>query len=422
VRDDELNWSETENCIVRIIEVTLSGGGDLPVGDLVEIDLSVNPDSFGGEMKLTALGAYKNSIKVWKEESKQTLYIGDGTYYKTWPPGALPATLWVEGISPTGTPTQAKLTLLYDPSSHPYLSPVEEIYFTVFNVEITSVTLPNNNVSFTTLDAENDISCQADIKPDLLDSTYNSQIEWEIEDDPSVTGDSGDPDDSETGNNVSLTVTAPSASSGRNFKLNYRIRASLTIDSRTFDSAWEAIIQDDKDQLRQLYVDTGYSPIPSRTSSAMVNSSTYQNPGNLSFNELDCNGDEHSNYCGGHTYQLDSTVSTVFQTIRNAYESAIPVSSVYRCPRWNIHEGGTTNSKHTQGNAFDYWNLGTTAHWDVAWTAYDECNISASKILLYPQSGGGSYKNLQYFITNGYNGTNLPPGWTAIQNGHITTN
>ena len=242
--------------------------------------------------------------------------------------------------------------------------------------------------------------------------------------DPSVTGDSGDPDDSETGNNVSLTVTAPSASSGRNFKLNYRIRASLTIDSRTFDSAWEAIIQDDKDQLRQLYVDTGYSPIPSRTSSAMVNSSTYQNPGNLSFNELDCNGDEHSNYCGGHTYQLDSTVSTVFQTIRNAYESIIRVSSVYRCPRYNMSTWvqGASNSKHTQGNAFDYFNLGTAAHWDVAWTAYDECNISASKILLYPQSGGGSYKNLQYFITNGYNGTNLPPGWTAIKNGHITTN
>ena len=119
MKDDENNLSIKKECTVRIVEVTLSGGGDLAVGDLVEIDLSVNPDSFGGEMKLTALGAYRDSIKVWNEESKQTLYIGDGTYYKTWAPSALPATLWVEGVSPTGTSAQAKLTLLYDPSSHP---------------------------------------------------------------------------------------------------------------------------------------------------------------------------------------------------------------------------------------------------------------------------------------------------------------
>jgi len=159
VKDDENIWSIIEQCTVRVVEVSLTGGGYVSVNDdddngngtpdndssettvsgendLVAIHLSINPDSFPGEMKLTALGAYKDSIRVWKEQTKQTLYIGDGTDYKTWAPDALPSTLWVEGKSPTGNTTQAKLTLLYDPTSHTYLHPVEEIYFTVVKVDI----------------------------------------------------------------------------------------------------------------------------------------------------------------------------------------------------------------------------------------------------------------------------------------------
>jgi hypothetical protein len=288
---------------------------------------------------------------------------------------------------------------------------------TIFKVEITSVTPPNDNVSFTTLDAENDISCQADIKPDDLDLTYNSKIEWEMEDDPGVTGDSGNPDVSQKGNNVTLAVTAPAATSGRDFKLNYRIRASLTINGSTCYSAWEAIIQDDKDQLRQQYVDTGYSPIPARTSSALKNSSTYVNPGNLTFSEAQCNG---ASYCGNHEYLLDNTLSSVFQDVRDELGSPIYVTSAYRCPRWNIHEGGTANSRHTQGNAFDFDNGEAQENWAVAQAA-KAAGVATTKILLYPQSGGGTYKTLSWLESNGYNDTNLPPGWTTYRFGHITT-
>jgi len=195
VKDDENIWSALEQCTVRIVEVTLSGGGYLAVGDLVEIDLSVNPDSFGGEMKLTALGAYRDSIKVWKEESKQTLYIGNGTYSKTWAPDALPATLWVEGISPTGTPTQAKLTLLYDPPSpHPYLSPVEEIYFTV--VEVASL-LPDQGTEIDDRDGDPDtksfVVCIADEGVVTVTATPNPSVSEEnLPDCWSLTGGTGD--------------------------------------------------------------------------------------------------------------------------------------------------------------------------------------------------------------------------------------
>jgi len=250
--------------------------------------------------------------------------------------------------------------------------------------------------------------------PCFLPSDFGP-IEWDIEDDPQVSGDSGDPLDPQTGTSVTLTVTAPAADTGRAFKLNYRIRAKVTIEGATHYGDWEPIIQDDKDQLRQIYIDTGYSPVPSRSSAALVTAGTYQNPGNLSFEELSCNA---GSYCGGHAYQLNNTVATVFQSVRNQHGGPIIVNSAYRCPRWNIHEGGETNSKHTQGNAFDFDNGEAPQNWAVAQSAMN-AEVSTSKILLYPQSG--SYHDLQWFIDNGYNGTNLPPGWTTYRFGHVTT-
>jgi hypothetical protein len=114
-------------------------------------------------------------------------------------------------------------------------------YVTIFEVVITSVTPLNSGVSFTTRNGENRIECVADLKPDSLDGTYNSQIQWDIEDDPGLSGDSGDPADPQTGDDVTLTVTAPAAGRGRNYKLNYRIRASVTIAGKTDYSNWVTI-------------------------------------------------------------------------------------------------------------------------------------------------------------------------------------
>ncbi len=295
---------------------------------------------------------------------------------------------------------------------------------TAFGLVISSTTLPNDAVSFTTIDGEDEIQCVADIKPDSLDTTYNSQIQWEIQDNPDVNGDSGDPNDSETGNAVTLTVTAPAATAGRNYHLNYRIRASLTIGTATAYSNWKLIQQDNKDYLRQQYQDmdttsaTRDVPSPARTSNALVTAAIYVNPGNLSFTELNCNG---AAFCINHAYQLDDTISADFQHVRNELGSAITVTSCYRCPRWNQSVGGADSSRHIAGHAFDFNNGSAAANWNVAIQASDPGGavISTGKILLYSQTG--ARKTLQDLINGEYNATNLPPGWTTYRNGHIST-
>lgn len=291
-------------------------------------------------------------------------------------------------------------------------------YVTIFEVAITSVTPPNSSVSFTTKAGENGIECVADIKPDSLDGTYNSQIQWDIEDDPGLSGDSGDPADPQTGDRVTLTVTAPRKTNGRNHKLNYRIRASVTIEGKTGYSNWVTIEQDDKDQLRQQYEDvsTNINP-PARSSRTLVNRATYVNPGNLTFDEINCNG---GSYCANHAYQVDVNVSRRFQEVRNEHGAPISVTSCYRCPIWNKHEKGAPNSKHISGYAFDFDNGGAAENWAVAQSAIAVgVDIPASKILLYRNNAQN--QTLEWLINNDYNDTNLPPGWTTYQKGHVST-
>ena len=292
---------------------------------------------------------------------------------------------------------------------------------TVFEVVITSTTLPNNAVSFTTRGGENQIQCVADIKPDSLDDTYNAQIEWEIEDNPAVGGNSGNPADPETSNEVTLTITVPEVTAGRNYRLNYRIQASLTIAGSIATSNWATIQQDGRDYLRQQYedVDTTRRGLtilpPARTSAALVTAATYVNPGNLSFNELNCNG---GRFCANHAYQLDDTASNRFQAVRNELGVAINVTSCYRCPRWNEREGGVNTSRHIRGHAFDFDNHSTVANWEVAVNAV-EAGIPATSILLYNQIR--QYKSFHWLTNNRYNADNLPDGWTTYAHGHIST-
>ena len=208
------------------------------------------------------------------------------------------------------------------------------------------------------------------------------QIEWEIQDNPDVTGDSSDPDDTETGTNVTLTVVAPAAPSGRNFRLNYRIQASLEITEGTktyrADSEWKPIQQDERDYLRQQYMDiptgTGDREIlpPPRVHQVvgtrnrirgLVDRGAYVSPadmGTMDFNELNCDGDSREPNHYPHTMQWDNTASAGFQLVRdehnqqmitpdpdqpenqitNPYTGVVFVTSTYRCPIWNLNRGG----------------------------------------------------------------------------------
>ena len=320
---------------------------------------------------------------------------------------------------------EVKISVVRDPSAATPETVAEATHqITVFKVDFTSVTLPNANpgttdgVSFTastasttTPQGENEIVCAADIKPDSLDATYNPQIEWELQDNPDVTGDSGDPDDTETGTNVTLTVVAPAAPSGRNFRLNYRIQASLEITEGTktyrADPEWKPIQQDERDYLRQQYMDmptgTGAREIlpPPRVHQVvgnrnrirgLVDRGAYIPPadeGTMSFDELNCNGDSREPNHYPHTMQWDNTVSTGFQLVRdehnqaripdpanpgseidNPYRGIIWVTSTYRCPIWNRHEGGDPASRHMAGDAFDWDNVarGTVVDTSQNWT------------------------------------------------------
>ncbi len=278
-------------------------------------------------------------------------------------------------------------------------------------VEITFVHCPNEG-SFTTRNSENTAVCIAQIIPPLFHEHLSPFIEWEIQDDPAQTGDSGDPQDPQKGDHVTLQITAPAAASGRNFKLNYRIQASVL---GLHESSWESIIQDDKDQLRQQYIDMSKNTIPERDSAALVNAASYENPGNLAFGDCQCNGGA---YCGSHSYLLDNSVSDGYQNVRNTLGGAITVTCAYRCPRYNASVGGTSESKHIYGHAFDFDNGEAVENWAVA-KAAETAGISAQNIRLYRSAG--EHKTLRWLIDNEYSDTNLPPGWETYRFGHITT-
>ena len=220
------------------------------------VSIEIKEDGADGMMILT------ESLRL-PTEAAQT-YSWDGKKPATTAPdGTVTPAMFVPGVY------QVTISVVRDPkvaNSEPVATATHQI--TVFKVDVTSVTLPNmtpgttEGVSFTASTAststptgENTIVCVADIKPDALDASHNAQIEWEIQDNPDVTGDSGDPDDAETGTNVTLTVVAIAAPAGRNFRLNYRIQASLEITEGTktyrADSEWKLIQQDERDYLRQ---------------------------------------------------------------------------------------------------------------------------------------------------------------------------
>ncbi len=247
-------------------------------------------------------------------------------------------------------------------------------------IRIEETELPNDDVSFTTEDGENQIHCTADIKPDQLDGDYNDQIEWEIEDDPDQEGDSGNPDDDQTGDDVNLEVTAPDDADGRGFPLNYRITASLTVNGVEIKSTPAPVIQDERDQCRQEYIDMDKNHIPAR--SEFVDANSYVDPGHFSFNEINF---------GDYSWAIFS-IAQHCENIRTAMGCPLTVNSGYRSPIHNANIGGAANSRHMYGDAVDFAvqdfnNDGQTNQTDWQMLA-DECeNEGATYVEPYSMTG-----------------------------------
>ncbi|MFH0774027.1 MAG: fibronectin type III domain-containing protein [bacterium] len=222
---------------------------------------------------------------------------------------------------------------------------------TPLSIVVSQVTPSNDGISFTTQSPENLIRCIADIKPDSLDATYNSQIEWEIDDNPGDGINSGNPLDPERGNNVYLTATPTTAPNGRGAPLSYRIRASLTINNATYTSVGTYTRQDERDQIRQEYIDMNKNRTPNRPE--FVNAQTYVNPGHFAFNEININQQ--------YTWAI-FTIAQHLENIRNVLitvpgSDLMPVNSGYRNPIRNASvPGPALNSWHIYGRAADIAN------------------------------------------------------------------
>ena len=444
------------------------------------------------------------------------------------PTGAAQTYSWNGREAPTigsdGTKTAGKLvepgvyqvtiSVVRDPkvaNSEPVATATHQI--TVFKVDFIFVRsdtdtteIEPQNVTFTAdivgrqtnLEAggEDLIRCRADIKPDSLDATYNPMINWKIEDDPDVAGDSGDPPDVDADPQTTPQDNEPRGGAngivrviasvipeidvnpgpgmrmripGRDHHLNYRIRSNfvLTDGTKTYPavSEWKAIRQDDRDYIRQQYMDMDtltFRRPPRETQRidnrdrGLVTMGTYDDPGNITFNDLSCNG---LGYCLNHVYHWDNTVAAVFQLIRdehnaatvpneednaqitNPYTGGIRVTSAFRCPRWHVTQADSRASWHIRGDAFDFnqrADIGTVEdgsnwtqaqrNWAVALSAEREM-IPQDDILLYPETGGS--RNLAW-LKNTANNTNynddypnrlsVPPGWNTYRQGHISTN
>ena len=414
---------------------------------------------------------------------------------------------------------EVKISVVRDPNADvPETVATATHQITVFKIDFVFVTSSNaeiapGDVTFTAdvfhrFDEVNDLNdviqaggedlirCLADIKPDSLDATYNSLINWEIEDDPDVAGNSGDPPDVQADPQATPQDNQPRGGAngivkvvarilpvidvnpgpgvrmripGRDHHLNYRIRSNfvLTDGTKTYPtvSEWKAIRQDDRDYIRQQYMDMdtltfrrpprGTQRVDNRNR-GLVTIGTYGNPGNITFNELSCNG---LGYCLNHVYHWDNTVAAVFQLIRdehnaatvpneednaqitNPYTGGIRVTSTFRCPRWHVTQADSRASWHIRGDAFDFnqrADIGTVEdgsnwtqaqrNWAVALSAEREM-IPQDDILLYPETGGP--RNLAW-LKNAANNTNynddypnrlsVPPGWNTYRQGHISTN
>ena len=62
--------------------------------------------------------------------------------------------------------------------------------------------------------------------------------------------------------------------------------------------------------------------------------------------------------CNGYGEGIASTLVKTLQDLRNKYDKGITITSGYRCSTHNKKVGGTTNSKHTQGLAADFYMSG----------------------------------------------------------------
>lgn len=97
--------------------------------------------------------------------------------------------------------------------------------------------------------------------------------------------------------------------------------------------------------------------------------------------------------CNGYGKGIASSLVKTLQDLRNKYGKSITITSGYRCPAHNKKVGGTTNSKHTQGLATDFYMSGFNSQSTrvnvinelkkTSYYRYAYCNVNGN----YPNMG-----------------------------------
>ena len=211
------------------------------------------------------------------------------------------------------------------------------------DIVIKKIELPNEAISFTTKDGENEIRLIAELKSSSLPKDCAKEMQWELEDDPDSLGESELPKvDSVKGDDVKIKIILPKMVDGRNWEaLKYRIRAKLLHEGKTYYSTWSKFGQDEKDMLRQQYIDMSKAKIPDRSEFKDSGKSKH-----FSLSEGSCN-------CGHHTWHLWSIMDKL-DDVREEFGLAMGVNSGYRCPQRNAAtKGSAKESQHMYGKAAD---------------------------------------------------------------------
>ena len=97
--------------------------------------------------------------------------------------------------------------------------------------------------------------------------------------------------------------------------------------------------------------------------------------------------------CNGYGEGIATTLVKTLQDLRNKHGKSITITSGYRCPTHNKKIGGTTNSKHTQGLAVDFYMDGFNSQSNrvnvvnelkkTSYYRYAYCNVNGN----YPNMG-----------------------------------
>lgn len=202
-------------------------------------------------------------------------------------------------------------------------------------VFIVKITQPNPS-TFTFISTD-DITCAGTA------GSHSSEINWTCVDAPGgIDSGEGKPK-SATGSSYTFKPKPPADKDGRNGKLSYKITASLTLSEITYDTRI-IITQDEINQIRQEYIDLEKKVTPGRSS--FVNASSYINPGNFSFRDIND---------GTYLYAIFS-IAQHLQNIRNIVNLPMKVISGYRNPVKNVQVKGKEESRHMYGIAADITN------------------------------------------------------------------